>query len=46
VRDHSGDIGADRRMILNQILKKEGVKIWTGFIWLSGLVRVLWQAVV
>jgi hypothetical protein len=33
-RDHLGDIGAGVRIILKRILKKYGVKMWAGFIWL------------
>jgi hypothetical protein len=31
---HLGDLGVDVRAILECILKKWGVKVWTGFIWL------------
>jgi hypothetical protein len=34
VRDHSKHLGADVRIILEWILGKQGVKLWTGFIWL------------
>jgi hypothetical protein len=30
---HLGDIGVDERAILECILKKRGLKIWSGFIW-------------
>jgi hypothetical protein len=33
-RDHSEDLGVDRRIILEWILGKWGRKTWTGFIWL------------
>jgi hypothetical protein len=32
--DHLGNLGADRRIIFKGILKKQGVKMWTGFNWL------------
>jgi len=34
-RDHSEDIGKDRMIILECILRKLGEKLWIGFIWLS-----------
>jgi hypothetical protein len=33
-RDHLVDIGVDRRFLLKWILKKQGARMWTGFIWL------------
>jgi len=33
VRDHLGDLGVDGRIIVNWILKKWDVRLWTGFIW-------------
>jgi hypothetical protein len=33
-RDHSEDLGVDARIILEWILEKQGVKVWTEFIWL------------
>jgi hypothetical protein len=33
-RDHSGDLGVDRKTILEWILGKQGRKVWTGCIWL------------
>jgi hypothetical protein len=33
-RDHSEDLGVDRRIILECITKKQDGKVWTGFIWL------------
>jgi hypothetical protein len=33
-RDHSKDLHADGRIILQWILGKEGWKVWIGFIWL------------
>jgi hypothetical protein len=35
-RDHFGDLGSDRRIILKWILQKEDVRVWTKFIWLLG----------
>jgi hypothetical protein len=35
VRDHSEGIGADGRIILEWIMGKWDVKVWTGCIWLS-----------
>jgi hypothetical protein len=32
--DHLGDIGMEGRIILKSILKRQGVKIWTGVMWL------------
>jgi hypothetical protein len=29
-----GDLGVDVRIILKRILKKEGLEIWPGFVWL------------
>jgi hypothetical protein len=31
---HSEDLHADAEIILEWILRKEGGKVWTGFIWL------------
>jgi hypothetical protein len=33
-RDHLGDIGVDERIILERILKRQTVRMWTKFIWL------------
>jgi hypothetical protein len=33
-RDHLGDTDIDRMMIIKLILKKYGVRVWTGFMWL------------
>jgi hypothetical protein len=33
-RDHLEDLDVDGRIILKEILKKEGGKMWTGVIWL------------
>jgi hypothetical protein len=33
-RDHSEDLGADRKITLEMILRKQGGNMWTGFIWL------------
>jgi hypothetical protein len=33
-RDHSEDLGVDRRIILKLILGKQDGEFWTGFIWL------------
>jgi hypothetical protein len=33
-RDHLGDLSTDKKTILQQILKKHGAQVWTGFIWL------------
>jgi len=44
--DHSEDLGVDRRIILEYILRKYGRKVWTGFIWLrkwtSGRISWTW----
>jgi hypothetical protein len=33
-RGHMEDLGVDEIVILKWILRKEGVRLWTGFIWL------------
>jgi hypothetical protein len=33
-RDHSENLGADGRIILKLILRKECGRVWTGLIWL------------
>jgi hypothetical protein len=33
-RDHSEDLGVDRKIILEWVLGKYGAKLWTQFIWL------------
>jgi hypothetical protein len=33
-RDWAKDLGADRKIISECILVKQGQKVWTGFIWL------------
>jgi hypothetical protein len=33
-RDHLGDQGLDRRIILRWIFRKKDVKVWTGSSWL------------
>jgi hypothetical protein len=33
--DYLGGIGLDRRIIFKCILKKLGMKVWIGFIWLQ-----------
>jgi len=33
-RDHSEDLGVERRIILECILGKKCRELWTGFIWL------------
>jgi hypothetical protein len=33
-RDHSENLGADGKVILEYILGKYGGNVWTGFIWL------------
>jgi len=33
-RDHMGELGMRLRIILKWILKKYGVRMWAGFIWL------------
>jgi hypothetical protein len=30
-----GDLGADGRIILKEMLEEQGVRVWTGFIWHS-----------
>jgi hypothetical protein len=32
VRDHLGDLGLDRRVILKWMLKKVGVRLWAGLV--------------
>jgi hypothetical protein len=39
-RNHLEDLGVDGKIILEGILGKQGVKVWTGFIWDQ------WRAVV
>jgi hypothetical protein len=34
-RKHLEDLGVDGRIILRCVLKKKGVRVWTGFIWLK-----------
>jgi hypothetical protein len=34
-RDHTTDLGIDGIIILTPVLKKQGVKFWSGFNWLS-----------
>jgi hypothetical protein len=34
-RDHSEDLDIDGRIKLELILGKQGVTVWTGFIWLK-----------
>jgi hypothetical protein len=33
-RNHLGDLSIDERIILKWILKKQGMRMWTGFMWL------------
>jgi hypothetical protein len=33
-RDRLGDVGVDGRIILQRILKKQVMRVWTGLIWL------------
>jgi hypothetical protein len=33
-RDHSEDMDIDGRIILGWVLRKQGGKVWTGFVWL------------
>jgi hypothetical protein len=33
-RDNLRDLGVDGRIILKCMLKKKGVRVWAGFIWL------------
>jgi hypothetical protein len=35
VREHLGDLGVDARIILRQMLKKQGVRMCIGFAWLK-----------
>jgi hypothetical protein len=35
-RDHFGDLGVDKGIILKLISEKQGLIVWTGFIWFSG----------
>jgi hypothetical protein len=32
--DHLEDLGIDGKIILKLILRKQGGKVWTGFVWL------------
>jgi hypothetical protein len=43
-RGHLGDLDVDRRILLKQILKKWGVKLWAEFIWLRIVISggLLW----
>jgi hypothetical protein len=34
-RDHFRDLDIDEKIILEWTLGKQGVKLWTGFIWLN-----------
>jgi len=34
-REHSEDLGADGRIILRWFLRKQGARLWPGFIWLT-----------
>jgi hypothetical protein len=34
-RDHLEDIGVDRNIIIDWMLRKKGGKVWTGCIWLT-----------
>jgi hypothetical protein len=34
-RDHLEDVGVEGRIILNQIIKKQDMRMWVEFIWLS-----------
>jgi hypothetical protein len=34
-RNSSADLGTDEKQISERILKKYGVKVWTGFTWLK-----------
>jgi hypothetical protein len=33
-RDHSNDLSGDGKIIIEWILRKQGGKLWTGFVWL------------
>jgi hypothetical protein len=33
-RDHWEDLGVDGRIVLEQVLEKQGLDVWTGFTWL------------
>jgi hypothetical protein len=34
-RDYLEGLGIGKRIILNSTLKKQGGRVWTGFIWLT-----------
>jgi hypothetical protein len=34
-KHHLGPLGIDKRMILKPISEKQGIQVWTGFIWLN-----------
>jgi hypothetical protein len=44
-RDHSENLGADGRIILKLILRKEGGRVWTALIWLRNRYRAFVNAV-
>jgi hypothetical protein len=33
-RSHLGEVGVDGKIVLEWILEKFGMRVWTGFIWL------------
>jgi hypothetical protein len=33
-KNHLEDLGVDREIILEEVLRKYGGNVWTGFIWL------------
>jgi hypothetical protein len=34
-RDYLIDLGVDGKIVLKRFLKKQGMRLWTGFMWLS-----------
>jgi hypothetical protein len=41
-KDHLGDLGIYGKIIIKWILRKYGVRVWTGFMWLSGSFLRIW----
>jgi len=34
-RDHLGDVSIDRRVLLKYVLEEKGVRVLSGFVWVS-----------